>query len=429
MYAVSLVGNPPLAGRTGALRPHRGTRAELGQFTRDQDGVLFTYVTNGQLDLVRFGTHQIVAVSVRVVGAATVSTLYRGANVAEVAPQRAGGDRVVGHGAWYRALRLPSGMNLHPAEPEDANPPVRRIDALIGDTPIVRLRSLTEPEMAEVWLKLESFNPAGSIKDRTALGMIADAEERGLLTPGSGQRIVEPTSGNTGIGLAFLAAVRGYRCTIVLPDTMSAERVATLRAYGAELEFTPGEQRMQAAIPRAHELAEELNAWMPNQFENPANPRYHERVTGPELWAQMQGRIDAFVWASGTGGSISGIGRYLKSRDPKVRVIAVEPARSAVLSGGERGSHRFQGMGPGFVPSNLDVDLLDRVIGVWEEDAFPLVHRLLREEGISVGMSSGATVHAALQVARELGPDAVVLALAADSAERYLSTELFTGTG
>jgi cysteine synthase A len=316
-------------------------------------------------------------------------------------------------------------MNPHPAEPDDAAPPVRSIDALIGDTPVVRLRTVTEPDMAEVWLKLEGFNPAGSIKDRTALGLIQDAEERGLLEPGSGQRIVEPTSGNTGIGLAFLAAVRGYRCTIVLPDTMSAERVTTLRAYGAELEFTPGEARMQGAIPRAQELVEELDAWMPNQFENPANPAAHERVTGPELWGQMQGRIDAFVWASGTGGSISGIGRYLKRQNEAVRVIAVEPARSPVLSGGEKGAHEFQGMGPGFVPANLDVDLLDGVEAVWEEDAFPLARRLMREEGISVGMSSGATVHAALSVARRLGPDKVVVALAADAADRYLSTALF----
>ena len=316
-------------------------------------------------------------------------------------------------------------MHPHPAEPEDASPPVRRIDALIGDTPVVRLRRVTEPDMAEVWLKLEGFNPAGSIKDRTALGLIQDAEERGLLTPGSGQRIVEPTSGNTGIGLAFLAAVRGYRCTIVLPDTMSAERVKTLRAYGAELEFTPGDLRMQGAIPRAQELVQELDAWMPDQFENPANPAVHERVTGPELWAQMQGRIDAFVWASGTGGSISGIGRHLKRQNDSVQVIAVEPARSAVLSGGEKGAHEFQGMGPGFVPGNLNVDLLDGVEAVWEEDAFPLARRLMREEGISVGMSSGATVYAALDVARRLGPDKVVVALAADAADRYLSTELF----
>lgn len=313
----------------------------------------------------------------------------------------------------------------HPKEPADAHPPVRRLDAMIGHTPIVKLVGLVGEDMAEVWIKLEGFNPAGSIKDRTALGMIEDAEERGILTPGSGQRMVEPTSGNTGIALAFLAAVRGYRCTIVLPDNMSAERVKTLRAYGAELEFTPGEERMRAAIPRAAELARELDAWMPNQFENPANPAYHERVTGPELWAQMQGRIDAFVWASGTGGSISGIGRFLKRVNPRVRVVAVEPARSAVIHGQERGSHAFQGMGPGFLPGNLDLGLLDDCKAVYEEDAFPLARRLMREEGISVGMSSGATAVAALEVARELGPGKVVLTMAADGAERYLSTELF----
>ncbi|MDZ7799518.1 MAG: cysteine synthase A [Trueperaceae bacterium] len=317
----------------------------------------------------------------------------------------------------------------HPPEPEDAHPPARRIDALIGDTPVVKLRSVVEEDMAEVWLKLEGFNPAGSIKDRTALGMILDAEERGVLTPGSGQRIVEPTSGNTGIGLAFLSAVRGYTCTIVLPDNMSSERVRTLRAYGAELVFTPGEQRMQGAIPRAEELVEETGAWMPNQFENPANRAYHHRVTGPEAWAQMQGRIDAFVWASGTGGSISGIGRYLKEQNPMVRVVAVEPARSAVIHGRERGAHAFQGMGPGFIPGNLDLGLLDDCKDVYEEDAFPLARRLMREEGIAIGMSSGATVHAALEVAREQGPGKVVLALAADAADRYLSTELFEDLG
>ncbi len=312
--------------------------------------------------------------------------------------------------------------------PEET-PGVRRADALIGRTPIVKLHSVTDASMADVWLKLEGFNPAGSIKDRTALGLIQDAEDRGILTPGSGQRIVEPTSGNTGIGLAFLSAVRGYRCTIVLPDTMSEERVRTLRAYGADLEFTPGEMRMQAAIPRAEAIRDDTGAWMPNQFDNPANPAYHERVTGPEVWAQMQGRIDAFVWASGTGGSITGIGRHLKSQNPDVQVVAVEPARSNVLTGGERGSHRFQGMGPGFVPGNLDVDLLDDVKAVYEEDAFPLARRLMREEGLGVGMSSGATLVAALEVARELGPGRTVLALAADGPDRYLSTELFAEDG
>lgn len=299
------------------------------------------------------------------------------------------------------------------------------LDSLVGHTPMIRLFRVVEPGMAEVWIKLEGQNPAGSIKDRTALGLITDAEERGILTPGSGQLIVEPTSGNTGIGLAFISAVRGYRCLIVLPDSMSEERVRTLRAYGAALEFTPGELRMQGAIPRAQELVEETGAWMPNQFENPANPAYHHRVTGPEIWGQMQGRIDAFVWASGTGGSISGIGRYLKEQNPGIQVIAVEPGRSAVINGYERGQHKFQGMGPGFIPGNLDLDLLDGCRMVYEEDAFPLARRLAREEGIFVGMSSGATVHAALEVARELGPGKVVVTMAADSGARYVSTELF----
>ncbi len=311
------------------------------------------------------------------------------------------------------------------ADGSDGGIPPRMLDSFIGDTPLVRLFRVVEPDMAEVWVKLEGHNPAGSIKDRTALGMILDAEERGILTPGSGQLIVEPTSGNTGIGLAFLSVTRGYRCIIVLPDSMSVERVKTLRAYGAELEFTPGELRMQGAIPRALELVEEVGGWMPNQFENPANPSYHQRVTGPELWRQLQGRLDAFVWASGTGGSISGIGRYLKQQNPAVKVIAVEPARSAVINGFERGQHKFQGMGPGFLPANLDLDLLDGAIMVHEEDAFPLARRLALEEGISVGMSSGASVFAALQVARELGPGKVVACLAADSADRYMSTELF----
>ena len=296
---------------------------------------------------------------------------------------------------------------------------------LIGNTPVVKLHKVVDPDMAEVWVKLEGFNPAGSIKDRTAWGMVQDAEERGILRPGSGQTIVEPTSGNTGIGLAFIAAVRGYRCLIVLPDTMSEERRRTLRAYGAELELTPGELRMQGAIPRAQELAEELGAWMPNQFENPANPRVHCRLTGPELWQQLQGRIDAFVWGSGTGGTLSGVGRFLKEKNPQIQAIAVEPARSAVLSGKEKGQHKFQGMGPGFIPKNLDQSLIDRVIAVYEEDAFPLARRLAREEGMFVGMSSGATVWAALQVARELGPGKVVACMSADSAARYVSTELF----
>ena len=301
------------------------------------------------------------------------------------------------------------------------------LDTFVGHTPVVKLQKVVTPDMAEVWVKLEGQNPAGSIKDRTALGMILDAEERGILTPGSGQTIVEPTSGNTGIGLSFISSIRGYRCVIVLPDTMSEERKRTLEAYGAELVFTPGEQRMQGAIPKAQEIAEQTGAWMPNQFENPANPHYHHRVTGPEFWTQLQGRIDAFVWASGTGGSISGVGRYFKEQNPNIKVYAVEPARSAVINGHERGQHKFQGMGPGFIPGNLDVDLLDGAMMAWEEDAFPLVRRLAREEGIFVGMSSGATIWAALEKAKELGPGKVVVCIAADTGARYMSTELFAG--
>ncbi len=305
------------------------------------------------------------------------------------------------------------------------SPEPKSLQHYINSTPLVKLFKIIELDMAEVWIKLEGFNPAGSIKDRTAWGMIEDAEKRGIIKPDSGQTIIEPTSGNTGIGLAFLSAIRGYKCIIVLPDTMSSERKRTLEAYGAELVFTPGELRMQGAIPKAQELSEELGAWMPNQFDNPANPRYHYQVTGPEIFKQMQGRIDAFVWASGTGGSISGIGKYLKEQNPDVKVYAVEPARSAVINGHEQGQHKFQGMGPGFIPQNLDVDLLDGAIMAYEEDAFPLAKRLAKEEGIFIGMSSGAAVWAALKVARKLGPNKVVVCMAADSAARYISTELF----
>ena len=299
-----------------------------------------------------------------------------------------------------------------------------RIDDFIGHTPTVRLERVTEPTAAEVWLKVEGMNPGGSIKDRTALGMVADAEARGILKPG--QCIVEPTSGNTGIGLALIAAARGYPLMLCLPSSMSDERKRTLRAYGAELVLTDPELRMIAAIAEAERIRDETGAWMPNQFANPANPRIHYETTGPELWEQMQGRMDAFVYGTGTGGTISGVGRFLKEQDPDIQVIAVEPARSAVLSGGERGQHQFQGMGPGFIPDNLDRSLIDRVIPVWEEDAFPLARRLAREEGLFVGMSSGAITWAALQVARELGPGKRVAMISPDSGARYLSTSLFT---
>lgn len=299
----------------------------------------------------------------------------------------------------------------------------RRVDSAIGDTPMVRLTRVVDPGMAEVWVKLEGLNPGGSIKDRTALGMILDAEARGVLRPG--QTIVEPTSGNTGIGLAQVAAARGYPLILCLPAQMSDERKRTLTAYGAQLVLTDPERRMLAAIEEAERIRDERGAWMPNQFANPANPRIHYETTGPELWRQMDGRVDAFVYGSGTGGTITGVGRFLKERSAATLVVAVEPARSAVLNGGERGQHQFQGMGPGFIPENLDRGLLDRVIDVWEEDAFPLARRLAREEGLFVGMSSGAIACAALDVARELGPGKRVAMIAPDSGARYLSTVLF----
>jgi cysteine synthase A len=298
------------------------------------------------------------------------------------------------------------------------------IDAFIGDTPLVRLERVVEPGWAQVWVKVEGMNPGGSIKDRTALSMIVDAERRGLLKPGG--CIVEPTSGNTGIGLAQVASARGYRLTLCLPAQMSEERKQTLRAYGAHLVLTDPERRMLAAIEEAERIRGRTGAFFPNQFSNPANPRVHYETTGPELWAGMEGRIDAFVYGTGTGGTITGVGRYLKERSPKTLVVAVEPARSAVLHGEPRGQHSFQGMGPGFIPDNLDRTVLDRVMKAREEDAFPLARRLAREEGLFVGMSSGAIVWAALQVARELGPGARVATIAPDSGSRYLTTPLFS---
>lgn len=297
------------------------------------------------------------------------------------------------------------------------------VSSAIGRTPMVRLERVVEPDMGEVWVKIEGMNPGGSIKDRTALGMVVDAEQRGLLAPGG--TIVEPTSGNTGVGLAQVAAAGGYRLILCLPAQMSEERKRTLLAYGAELVLTDPERRMLAAIEEAEHIRDSTGAWMPNQFSNPANPRIHYETTGPEIWDQMQGRVDAFVYGSGTGGTISGVGRFLKEHDPAIQVITVEPARSAVLSGGERGEHRFQGMGPGFIPDNLDRSVIDRVVTAWEEDAFPFARRLAREEGLFVGMSSGAIAFWALRVARELGPGKRVAMIAPDSGARYLSTALF----
>jgi cysteine synthase A len=297
------------------------------------------------------------------------------------------------------------------------------IDQFIGDTPTVRLERVVEPDMAEVWVKLEGMNPGGSIKDRPALAMIQDAESRGLLKAGS--TIVEPTSGNTGVGLAQVASARGYHLILCMPEQMSLERRRTLEAYGAQLVLTDPELRMIAAIAEAERIRDETGAFLPNQFDNPANPRAHYETTAPELWGAMDGRIDAFVYGSGTGGTISGVGRYLKERLDDISIVTVEPGRSAVLSGQPRGDHQFQGMGPGFVPSNLDRTVIDRVMLAWEETAFPLVQRLVQEEGLFVGMSSGAIVEAALKVAREIGPGHRVVCIAPDSGARYLTTGLY----
>ncbi len=298
------------------------------------------------------------------------------------------------------------------------------IDDFIGRTPLVRLERVVEDGSAEVWVKVEGMNPGGSIKDRTALALVLDAERRGLLEPGG--TIVEPTSGNTGVGLAQIAAVRGYRLILCMPATMSEERIKTLEAYGAELILTDPERRMLAAIEEAERIQEETGAFLPNQFSNPANPDIHYRTTGPEVFEGMEGRIDAFVYGSGTGGTITGVGRYLKERLSEVEVIMVEPGRSAVMHGEPRGQHLFQGMGPGFIPDNLDRSVVDRVMKAWEEDAFPLARRVAREEGLFVGMSSGAIIWSALQVARELGPGHRVVTIAPDSGARYLSTALYS---
>lgn len=297
------------------------------------------------------------------------------------------------------------------------------IDAHVGKTPMVRLERVVGPGSAEVWVKLEGMNPGGSIKDRPALSMVLEAERTGRLVPG--QTIVEPTSGNTGVGLAQVAAARGYPLKLCMPSTMSMERKRTLQAYGAELVLTDPETRMLAAIAEAERIVEETGAFMPNQFANPANPAAHYETTAPELWEQMEGRIDVFVYGSGTGGTISGVGRFLRERLSDVEIVAVEPGRSAVISGEERGAHKFQGMGPGFIPPNLDRSVIDRVEKAWEEDAFPFARRLAREEGLFVGMSSGAITHTAASIARELGPGHRVACIAPDSAARYLTTELF----
>ena len=276
------------------------------------------------------------------------------------------------------------------------------ITQLIGNTPLVRLRRVSEGAVAEIAAKLEFFNPASSVKDRIAVAMIDAAEEAGLLTPDT--TIVEPTSGNTGIALAMVCAARGYRCIFTMPETMSRERRLLLRGYGAELVLTPGPEGMAGAVAKAEEIAKgDGHFFVPQQFENPANPAIHRKTTGAEIWDDTDGSVDIVVAGVGTGGTITGVGQLLKERKPSVRLVAVEPAASPVLSGGAKGPHPIQGIGAGFVPAVLDVRLLDEIITVENDDAFDLARRMAREEGLLVGISSGAAVWAALQVARRAG--------------------------
>lgn len=299
---------------------------------------------------------------------------------------------------------------------------------LVGHTPVVRLNRIPGKDDAEIWAKLENFNPGGSVKDRICLAMIEDAEKSGRITPGD--TIVEPTSGNTGIGLALVAAVKGYNLILTMPDTMSEERRSLLVAYGAKLVLTPDTRGMHGAIAKAEELCRENPRYfMPQQFSNPANPDMHYRTTGPELMEQLP-KIDAFVSGVGTGGTITGAGRYLHEHSKnQVLVVAVEPANSPVLSGGEPGFHKIQGIGAGFVPKNLDSHAYNEIIKVSDEDAAEFSRRLAREEGILVGISSGANCCAALQIAQRLGKGKVVAVVFCDTGERYLTTDLFQAEG
>ena len=300
-------------------------------------------------------------------------------------------------------------------------------DQLIGKTPLLELTQIEKSEglNAKILAKLEYFNPAGSVKDRIAKAMIDDAEAKGILKTGS--TIIEPTSGNTGIGLASVAAARGYRIIIVMPETMSVERRQLMKAYGAELVLTEGAKGMKGAIAKAEELAEEIpGSFIPGQFVNPANPEVHERTTGPEIWEDTDGKVDIFVAGVGTGGTITGTGQFLKSKKPDVRIVAVEPATSAVLSTGVAGAHKIQGIGAGFVPEVLDTKVYDEIIPVGNDDAFATGKEIGKNEGVLVGISSGAAVWAAIELAkRPENEGKTIVVLLPDTGDRYLSTQLF----
>ncbi|WP_176583589.1 cysteine synthase A [Priestia megaterium] len=305
---------------------------------------------------------------------------------------------------------------------------VNNMADLIGETPLVKLNRLQPADGASVYLKLEFFNPSGSVKDRAAFNMIVEAEKAGLLNENS--TIIEPTSGNTGIGLAMNAAARGYRSILVMPDTMTQERINLLKAYGAEVVLTPGDEKMPGAIRKAEELTKEIpNAFMPMQFENNANPDAHRKTTAKEIIEAMNelGKdLSAFVATAGTGGTITGTGEVLRENYPNMTVHVVEPAGSPVLSGGRPGKHKLVGTSPGFIPDTLNVDVYDEILKIKDEQAYDITRRLASEEGILVGPSSGAACYAAIEVAKKLSPDQVVVCIACDTGERYLSSDLFS---
>jgi cysteine synthase A len=298
------------------------------------------------------------------------------------------------------------------------------ITELIGKTPLVRLNRLSKPGSATIYGKVEFFNPGGSVKDRICLNMINEAERTGKLKPGG--TIVEPTSGNTGIGLALVAAVRGYKLILVMPESMSMERASLLSSYGAQLVLTPAWEGMKGSIKEAESiLAQNPSYFMPDQFSNPANPAMHKVTTAPEIWDALEGKIDAFVAAVGTGGTITGCGELFKERNPAVKVIAVEPAGSPVLSGGDPGPHKIQGIGAGFIPTVLNRKIIDRVLTVTDDEAYQTAKQLSKKEGLLVGISAGANVFASQKIADELGPGKNVVTILCDTGERYISIEKY----